>query len=226
MRHSHLWTPVVLVIKRKFSDQGGISFLLLYLMTLMVAFAGLSSQVNAQATITLNLPQMIPHGGPFCFEIHTTEVANLDTLFLKLEFDADIFEYQGFDLTDTLMAGTSPTVNNTIAGRLLVIMSLPGVKGVNGSGRLAKISFKAIGAAGQSGRITLTEIQLGNIHAVSIPTQINEPTATIAIKTAVPAHVSAFPPHPNAKGDRSRTLRASGHQLLTTWGKMKSYLSQ
>jgi hypothetical protein len=170
----------VLVVKRKFSEKGGISFLLF--MTLMAAFAGLSSQVNAQANITLNLPPTVHHGDPFHVEILTTEVANLDTIFLKIAFDEDIFEYQGFDLTDTLMAGTFPTVNSTIAGRLLMIMSLPGVKGVNGSGRLAKISFKAIGAAGQSRRITLTEIQLGNTRAVSIPTQIDEPTATIAIE--------------------------------------------
>lgn len=158
----------------------------------LIFLAGAESQAIAQAIITLNAPLIVRSGDQFNFEILTTEVVNLDTASLKISFDGSVFEYQKVVLTGTLMAGASLTVNSPTAGRLIIVMNLPGLDGVSGSGILAKISFKAIGSEGLSGNITLTEIMLGDTSAIGIPTEIPEPTVTISIEGIVPVGLSSF----------------------------------
>jgi len=153
------------------------TFLIISILISLVTVISTAETVS----VGINAPGGVCPNDNFTVEITVTQVYDLDTASFRLDFDQNLAQYQNINTEGTLTEGAVPTVNDTIPGKITVVINIPGTKGVSGTGALVKINFIAIGETDKSTDITLSDVLLGDILANPIPFVIEPSSATIMI---------------------------------------------
>ncbi len=164
---------------------------LLALTTLIVVPAAADSVV----TIGLDSTE-VPEGDTFPLRIQVEGVENFDAAQYDITYDETVLEVTG--VADGLIGSTIIPAADSWAyipadtqGTIRVVNNIPGLDGVTGSGYLSVIYFQAIGAAGTSSNITISDGLLGDITATAITTNWPPSPATVNIIASVVAEFTS-----------------------------------
>ncbi len=120
-------------------------------------------------TVSISAPDYTTPGSTFIATVNISEVTNFDSANYDVSFDSFILEV--ISITSGNIGATEIPVilwNETEPGRITVLENVPDVEGISGSGYLAEIQFHAIGAAGQSSEIALSNGVLSDNAAQEI----------------------------------------------------------
>ena len=119
-----------------------ISKIISTIVILSVALVLLATPVAAQTSVNVNAPETM--NGDFTVTIEIEDVTDLDSGQFDLHFDATAVNVTGVD--DGSVGETAIPVENWAAddGKVTVLINLPGLDGVSGSGSLATIHFETI----------------------------------------------------------------------------------
>ena len=123
-------------------------------------------------TVTVNAPEMVKAGGTFDVTIDVENITDINSAQFDLSFDSGVVEVTGIADgsldSETIPLGRWDLVD---ANTIRVILMIPGVEGVNGSGYLAKISFEVVGEAGDRSVLGISDGMLFNNKAEEIPAE-------------------------------------------------------
>ena len=177
------------------------------------------------AVVSVGAPTNVGSGSSFTAFVNISQVAEFAIGQFDLSFDPAVLTIDdispGADITNGEIGDTLVPVvltNQIAAGKIRVILSVPGSSGASGSGALAVVRFRAIGAEGSSSAIQLSGEWLGDtavrqISSItedatvgvgeSVPTPTPTPTATAtplpgATATPVPTPAPTASPTPTA----------------------------
>ena len=159
------------------------------------------------AALTVQAPATVAPGSSFNAFVNVSQVAGFDIGQFDLVFDPSVLTIDnispGADINNGKIGGTSVPVvltNEIAAGKVRVILSLPGSSGASGSGDLAVFRFRAIGADGSSSAIDLTNEWLGDTAVKQIESTTEG--ATVSLGSSGASVTSAL--------DNAATLSAGG----------------
>jgi hypothetical protein len=118
--------------------------------------------------VSIKAPTQVPPGGMFTAMVEVTQVTDLDIVFFTLHFNNDVL--QATDVTAGELTSTAtPTANiENDLGKVTVVVNVPGVEGVSGSGSVAKIKFSVIGGSGTFSNLELSDVYLSDIYTHEI----------------------------------------------------------
>jgi len=151
---------------------------------LSIVMSVIAANLWAQVTVKPTAPAQVNANDIFVAEVTVTAISKLDTAFFVVSFDPAVLQYQNVSVEGTFVQGASLTLNPG-AGHVRVVLNMPRVEGVNGTGTIAKVTFKAVGAAGTFSLITLSDVLLGDGNAKEIPSTVGPP-ARVDIKSVPP----------------------------------------
>jgi hypothetical protein len=165
-----------------------------------------ASTVQAQqpVPVSLDAPPYVQPGDAFSVRVLVSGVANFDAGQFDMTFDPDMLTIDdispGAGTADGDIDGTPVPVvlvNELSPGVVRVILNVPDIPGVSGSGFLSELRFRAIGADGTASVIGLTSVLLGDNTATEIPSAFLGPV-TVRIgdrpaEQAVPTSPVATP---------------------------------
>ena len=120
----------------------------------------------------VNAPGSVREGGSFTATIDVDSVTNFNSGQFDLSFDSSVVKVT--DVVDGCVAGeVIPAVRwDCIAENTIrVLVEMPGIKGVSGSGYLAKIIFEAVGKGGEKSVLDISNGMLVNTEAGEIPAE-------------------------------------------------------
>ena len=125
---------------------------------------------NEIAKVEVNTPESVREGESFEATIDVDSVTNFNSGLFDLSFDSSVVKVT--DVVDGRIAGETIPADrwdfideNTIR----VLVAMPGIKGVSGSGYLAKVIFKAVGKGGEKSVLDISYGMLANNEAEEIP---------------------------------------------------------
>ena len=143
------------------------------------------------AIVSVGAPTNVGSGSSFTAFVNISQVAEFAIGQFDLSFDPAVLTIDdispGADITNGEIGDTLVPVvltNQIAAGKIRVILSVPGSSGASGSGALAVVRFRAIGAEGSSSAIQLSGEWLGDT-AVKQISSITE-DATVGVGESVP----------------------------------------
>ena len=143
------------------------------------------------AVVSVGAPTNVGSGSSFTAFVNISQVAEFAIGQFDLSFDPAVLTIDdispGADITNGEIGDTLVPVvltNQIAAGKIRVILSVPGSSGASGSGALAVVRFRAIGAEGSSSAIQLSGEWLGDT-AVKQISSITE-DATVGVGESVP----------------------------------------
>ena len=125
-----------------------------------------------EVTVTVNAPEYVEKGATFDVTIDVDYIMDFNMGLFDLSFDRDVVRVKSVE--DGNIDGTTiPVEMWKVIERdtIRVLLSVPGVTGVNGSGYLAKISFKVKSDEGDACVLDIENGLLGNNTAVEIPAE-------------------------------------------------------
>ena len=102
--------------------------------------------------------------------IKVSEVTNLDTAHLTLNFDKEVLSIDDVTTGELNPEGEPVRINND--GVITIQMDLPEDKGVSGSGSILQIMFKVIDELQYSRSIQLLDLSLGDTFGKKIPASV------------------------------------------------------
>lgn len=148
-----------------------LSILALLGLAASVSFVARSHPLSADtAGVTISAPPDVAAGSSFTVDVDVTDLTGFDAGQFDVSFDEAVIQ---LDATADGTIGTTPIpvdVWNKIGpGTYRVVVNVPGVPGVDGHGRLATLSFRAVGEPGATSSIDLANGFLGNNRAEEIP---------------------------------------------------------
>ncbi|MBC8232473.1 T9SS type A sorting domain-containing protein [bacterium] len=109
--------------------------------------------ITGQKTITLRLK--------------VENVLNLDVASFQLNWNPGTLQMVDIKAGE-LMSASTPIVNtDNNAGKCIVVMNLPGLQGVSGSGTITQVTFRKAGESLDNPSVS--QLNLGNIYGESIP---------------------------------------------------------
>ncbi|MBI4285754.1 MAG: carboxypeptidase regulatory-like domain-containing protein [Chloroflexi bacterium] len=121
-------------------------------------------------SVRIDAPATVPEGIAFTATVAIGLIENFDAANYEVSFDPKVLRL------DDVAAGRIGDKEIPVAiwsqvmgGRVFVVNNLPGLTGVTGSGYLAVLHFRVIGAPGTSSRLNLSNGALSNIGAEEIP---------------------------------------------------------
>ncbi|NDH95049.1 MAG: hypothetical protein EBZ13_11090, partial [Planctomycetia bacterium] len=189
-----------------------------------------SFAVTVMPAAELTLPDLVvAAGAEFSVPIATSDVPGLQSIGLTLNFDASVLEAVSV-AAGSLTSGWVVAANTSVAGQVAV--SLVNQAPVDGSGTLAVVTFRAIGAGGTSTGLALSRSDLNDGAIPSRVTagavSIRQPTLSGAVRyfgnngpvagadlTLTPAGGPVQTVTAQANGSYSFTGVASGSQELS-----------
>ena len=121
---------------------------------LLLASGAVTKTVSVDAqgvTVTISAPAEAVKDSDFTVSVDITNVTDFDAGQCDVSFDDSVLRLD--DVTAGLIGGTQIPValwNKISPGTYRIIVNVPGVPGVSGSGYLAALCFHAIGSAGSS----------------------------------------------------------------------------
>ena len=147
-----------------------------------------TSLVSAQAvTVSVDAPATVSSGEYFTADIDISQVTDFDAALFDVVFDSAVLAIDditpGADITDGLIGGTTIPVaqtNQIAAGRVRILVNVPGTPGVTGEGYLCQIRFHAVGAGGTSSNIDLENGSLSDKDGAAIPATWTGATVQLA----------------------------------------------
>jgi len=144
----------------------------------------------AEVTVELICPTVANPNTTFEVSVRVSHINDLDTAQFTLSFNPLVIQADKNDVTleGTITEGANLTVNDTLVGKLIVIINLPGISGVDGEGALAKIHFHAIGTYNSSTDLILSSVLLGDTSA----NPIYSSSSDIAREISLPVELSHF----------------------------------
>jgi parallel beta-helix repeat protein len=125
---------------------------------------------NEIARVEVNAPESVREGESFEATIDVDSITNFNSGQFDLSFDSSVVKVT--DVVDGRIAGeVIPAVRWDFVGenRIRVLLDMPGIKGVSGSGYLAKAIFKAVGKGGEKSVLDISNGMLVNNEAEEIP---------------------------------------------------------
>jgi hypothetical protein len=141
-----------------------------------------ASFVSADSvTVSVDAPATAAPGEYFTADIDVSSVTDFDAALFDVVFNSTVLAIDS--ITDGQIGVTTIPVaqtNQIAAGRVRILVNVPGTPGVTGSGYLCQVSFHATGAAGTSSPINLENGSLSNKYADAISANWTGTTVTIA----------------------------------------------
>ena len=156
-------------------------------------------QPSERVLVSISAPTEVAKESVFTVTVDVTQVGDLDTVFFRLNFDAEVISYQNAEKGNWLPGLTSLTVNNTVEDRLTVVLNLDNVTGVSGAGTLVEFEFSAIGSVDSQTDICISDVLLGDKNAKEIPSEvvtqcasvtIGQPSERVLVSISAPAEVA------------------------------------
>ena len=151
---------------RKFKQVAIISAVIILLVAQFPIALGEDTKVSVSA------PDGVKPGDEFSAHIMIEDVTDFDAAQFDLSFDPDLLIVTSVS-NGEINSEDVPVLNWNLKpddpGRLMVVVDLPGVDGVSGSGYLAKITFEVTGDDGDTSNIEISNGLLGNKNAAKIP---------------------------------------------------------
>jgi len=147
-----------------------------------------TSFVSAQpVTVSVDAPATVAPGAYFTADIDISQVTDFDAALFDVVFDSTVLGIEniapGADITDGQIDGATIPVTQTnqiAAGRVRILVNVPGTPGVTGSGYLCQIRFHAIGAGGTSSTVNLENGSLSDKNGAAISATWTGTTVNIA----------------------------------------------
>jgi len=122
------------------------------------------------ARVVVNAPESVREGESFTATIDVDSVTYFNSGQFDLSFDSNVLKVT--DVVDGRIAGeTIPAYRWVFIDKntIRVLVAMPGIKGVTGSGYLAKIIFEAVGKGGEKSVLDISNGMLVNTEAEEIP---------------------------------------------------------
>ena len=130
---------------------------------------GLAAQ-QTEDTVTVNAPEMVNAGETFDATIDVENITDFNAAQFDLCFDSRVVNVTG--VADGSLDGATIPVSiweSVDADTVRVLVSMPIGEGASGSGYLAKVSFEAVGNAGDSSKLDISDGLLVDKEAAEIP---------------------------------------------------------
>ncbi|MHC1635115.1 MAG: cohesin domain-containing protein [Candidatus Methanospirareceae archaeon] len=152
-----------------------------------------TSQTQALTVVTVNAPGCVK--GTFDVTIDVDNVINLNSGQFDLSFDPKVINVT--DVKNGRLDGIVVPVDRWAfidEDTIRVIIDVPGIRGISGSGYLAKIEFKVVGKPGDESIVDISNGLLVDTNAEEIPAE------WIDAKVAVPVKVKVNAPQKVTEG--------------------------
>ena len=173
------------------------------------------AMAQGEVTVSINAPAEVVEDSDFTATVDITNVADFDAGQFDVSFDDSVLRLD--DVTAGLIGTTEIPVslwNEISPGTYRIIVNVPGVPGVSGSGYLAVLHFHVIGSAGGSSAIDLSSGFLNNNLAEEIPTTWNGDSVTVYEELVI---TTTSLPDGVVGSAYSATLQATGGNGSYTW---------
>ena len=139
---------------------------------------GLIASADDEQTAVVELTSLLSvrYTESFTAELTVKNVANLDTVYAVLTYDAKVLKITQEDVTkgELVPPQAKFAVNTETAGKIRIIIDMPDEDAVSGEGIIARFRFTAIEESGSS-MLILSEVQLGDNTAKRIPVRVEPP---------------------------------------------------
>ena len=136
-----------------------------------LAIPGLAAQQTEDTVIvTVNAPEMVNAGETFDATIDVENITDFNAAQFDLCFDSRVVNVTG--VADGSLDGATIPVSiweSVDADTVRVLVSMPIGEGASGSGYLAKVSFEAVGKAGDRSELDIFDGLLVDKEAAEIP---------------------------------------------------------
>jgi len=140
-----------------------IQFLMVATLVAPLLAGGTSAMAQDGVTVTINAAAKAQPDSQFTATVDVTNVADFDAGMFDVQYDESVLQLDG--VTAGRIGSTEIPVdawNKIDAGTYRIIVNVPGVPGISGSGSLATLDFHVDGAAGGSSAIDLSNGFLNN----------------------------------------------------------------
>lgn len=177
---------------------------------------GRSSPVEAAGTaVSVGAPAEVVKASSFTVSVNISDVAALDAGQFDVSFNPSLLQMES--VTAGQIGGTEIPVdlwNEMSAGTCRVIVNVPGVPGVSGSGTLAVLHFQAASSAAGSSAIGLSNGFLNNNLATQIPATWTGGSVTVCDALVIS---TASTPDAEVGAAYSAALAAAGGSGSYAW---------
>jgi hypothetical protein len=164
----------------------------LFLTVLLIMAVAPVSVSARQASVRVNAPEMV--SGGFDVSIDIANIHDMDSGQFDLSFDPGVVKVT--DIKAGRIAGTEVPIAHWVLldqDTIRVLFNLPGVKGISGSGSLARICSRVTGKAGEISALNISGGLLVDMEANRIPASwLGD---EVAVETSAPAPESAQKVH-------------------------------
>ncbi|HIE29906.1 TPA: T9SS type A sorting domain-containing protein [Candidatus Poribacteria bacterium] len=166
-----------------------IRFAIVGILSMLLSISIIISPAFAQVVVSIQAPAQVVPGGMFTAAVEVTQVTDLDIVFFTLHFNKDVL--QVIDVTSGELTPTAtPTANiENDVGKVTVVVNVPGVDGVTGSGSVAIVHFSVIGGAGTFSNLELSDVYLSDIYTHEIES-VADPPVRVDVSCPVVGDVS------------------------------------
>ncbi|MFW6125776.1 MAG: BACON domain-containing protein [Chloroflexota bacterium] len=173
-----------------------LSFILVAVLVALLCPAAVSA---ATAVVSVEAPAEVESGTEFDVKVAVSGLVDFDSGNFDLLYDPGVVEVTG--VSGGVIDGTAVPISADSwgfipageQGRVRIIMNLPGVTGVTGSGYLAQIRCQAVGATGSSSFLRLSDGYLADKTAATIDATWGEASVTVAGTVTTGPGVSVSP---------------------------------
>ena len=163
--------------------------LILYLLLGLSVNSSLA-EADTGLVVTVEVPAEVSADGKVVARVEITQVTGFDACQFDVAYAPDVLEVT--DVTAGEIGGTSIPIDmwgEIAEGKIRIIGNAPGVPGVDGSGYLAEIHFRVIGADGDDSEIELSNGLLGDKDAEAM-TPVSWQGASVRVVTSTSGSVS------------------------------------
>ncbi len=147
-----------------------------------LAISGLpAQQTEGTVTVTVNAPAYVE--GTFNVTIDVTNLTNFNSGKFDLSFNLSVVNVTAF--ADGSVDGETIPVYGwefVDKDRIRVILDVPGISGVSGSGYLAEISFEVVGKSGDRSELGISEGVLVDTEAEAMPAEWIDAEITVGVE--------------------------------------------
>jgi len=200
----------------------------LAILGLMLALLPLAVTGDTTTTLSIDSPPEVAPGGEFIALVAVDHVQDFNSCNFDLTYNAEVITVTA--VTGGEIGGRSVTVGSgdwtymppgsDDTGRIRVISTVPGVPGpgVTGSGYVAEVHFRVLGAAGSSSTMTMQGVAMYDYLAAAIATTTVDGSVTV-VGPPADLQITIASPLPNAVVGQaySATLTTTGGKTPYSW---------
>ena len=188
----------------------------------IAAVGGNGATAAVAVTVSVNAPAQVVEGDTFTVTVDITNVTAFDAGQFDVSFNESVVQLD--DVTAGLVGTTQIPVdlwNKTSTGTCRIIVNVPGVPGVNGSGYLAVLHFHAASSAVGSSTVSLSNGFLNN----NLGSEITATWAGDSVDVCEPPNITTTSLPDTVVGIAySVTLEAAGGNGDYTWSVLSGSL--